>query len=364
MREIFERIFDRFLTHGKSADNWFEDFVQTYVSDILTSNAFVNREQYFYKGFIVEDEQGRSYIPKITISDRSITSSDGQGYYIAYLFCSDFSGFYISFNQGWSFYRDQGQGNYLEMIQKISTAWQGILYSPLADFTHSIDLKSDDPLAKELELGHICGKFYQRENIPADDQLVNDLRNLLGVYRELKGRLNDTDVQSFHDQLIGKRLYESDSSFHDRRDLEYQLSIYESLDNFETETYPKFPYQDDLFHTEVRNPRMAKQVLQRNNFKCEIDPNHFTFISNITGKNYVEAHHLIPTHIQSQFVHQLDIPSNIISLCPNCHRAIHHSATFHKKKLLEKLFNRRKAELRKAGLDIHIDQLYNLYGVI
>lgn len=36
-------------------------------------------------------------------------------------------------------------------------------------------------------MGHICGRFYPRNKIPDDNELINDLRNLIGVYRELVG---------------------------------------------------------------------------------------------------------------------------------------------------------------------------------
>ncbi|MFE4354224.1 hypothetical protein [Peribacillus butanolivorans] len=42
------------------------------------------------------------------------------------------------------------------------------------------------------------------------------------------------------------------------------------------------------------NPSVAKEALELVNYRCEIDPFHETFISEVTGDNFVEAHHLIP----------------------------------------------------------------------
>ena len=73
----------------------------------------------------------------------------------------------------------------------------------------------------------------------------------------------------------------------------------------------------------VRSPKIAAYRFQLSNYKCEINPNHRTFISQKTGKPYVEAHHYIPIKYQSQFKVPLDTVENVISLCATCHRAIH-----------------------------------------
>ncbi len=112
-----------------------------------------------------------------------------------------------------------------------------------------------------------------------------------------------------------------------------------------------------------RNPLLAKIALEQANFKCELDENHDTFKSRFSDKNFTEAHHLIPLSFHKDFDYDLDVPSNIVSLCPNCHRMIHNGTQNDIKNALEILHKKRKKRLQKSNLDIKLDKLLNLYKV-
>ncbi|WP_447212985.1 HNH endonuclease [Bacillus cereus] len=90
-------------------------------------------------------------------------------------------------------------------------------------------------------------------------------------------------------------------------------------------------------------------------------PYHLTFVSAVTGSNFVEAHHLIPMSLQSKFRWSLDVLGNIVSLCPNCHRMIHHANKADKHLLIEKLYSLRKQALIDFGIDIPIYELLVAY---
>lgn len=111
-----------------------------------------------------------------------------------------------------------------------------------------------------------------------------------------------------------------------------------------------------------RNPKRAKRVIVYNNYKCEFDKTHNYFISDITKKNYVEAHHLIPMEFQDRFIPiSLDVEANIISLCVVCHKKLHHGIFSEKKKIIEKLYTERKNRIKDCGINIELDELLNLY---
>ena len=68
---------------------------------------------------------------------------------------------------------------------------------------------------------------------------------------------------------------------------------------------------------------------------------HETFTRNKDDKNYTEAHHLIPYEQYDVFADKglsLDRSYNIVSLCPNCHRNIHHGKKEDIGNLLEQLY--------------------------
>jgi 5-methylcytosine-specific restriction protein A len=104
-----------------------------------------------------------------------------------------------------------------------------------------------------------------------------------------------------------------------------------------------------------RDVNVAAEALRLADFKCEIDSEHFTFISSAKDKPYVEAHHLIPFGNQDYFKVSLDVTANVVALCPNCHRRLHHGQKADKAKEIATLFAKR--ELRLVEKEIRISQV-------
>ncbi|GEM_PF-901949 len=110
-----------------------------------------------------------------------------------------------------------------------------------------------------------------------------------------------------------------------------------------------------------RNPRVSKKAIVLAEFKCEFKSNHLFFNSSVTEKNYVEAHHLVPMEFQDQFEYSLDVEANIVSLCPLCHKRIHHAIFKEKIDLLKMLFVIRKDRLKKCNIEVDLKMLYSFY---
>lgn len=108
----------------------------------------------------------------------------------------------------------------------------------------------------------------------------------------------------------------------------------------------------------ARDSHKAKKAIFNAHFKCDIDNDHNSFITK-SGNSYMEAHHLIPMGAQDNFDVSLDVDANIVSLCPNCHRKLHHGASIDNDLL--KLFNQRKEKLEKSGIKISFDDLKKYY---
>lgn len=112
-----------------------------------------------------------------------------------------------------------------------------------------------------------------------------------------------------------------------------------------------------------RDTLVKKRALEKANYKCELNPNHQTFINKSNGKPYVLGHHLIPLEFEYLFPYSLDIEANIVSLCSLCHDEIHHGINY--KELIDKLYKQRKDDLKKCGIEIEdINMLYNMYDRI
>jgi len=111
------------------------------------------------------------------------------------------------------------------------------------------------------------------------------------------------------------------------------------------------------------NPRRARISLEKASFKCELNSAHSTFINKKSSKQYMEAHHIIPMSKQGLFEFDLDVPENIICLCPTCHRKIHLAQEAEKKEVLLQAYKKRKKRLPERGLIIKIEDLLKIYSI-
>ncbi|MGQ8335814.1 HNH endonuclease [Sunxiuqinia sp. A32] len=112
-----------------------------------------------------------------------------------------------------------------------------------------------------------------------------------------------------------------------------------------------------------RDPDIAFTALAKAKFKCEFNSSHTSFISETSRKNYMEGHHLVPMKYQEKFQISLDVPENIISLCPTCHRAIHFATLKYKEEMIRKFFKRRINALRSREVNINFDELRDYYNI-
>ena len=122
----------------------------------------------------------------------------------------------------------------------------------------------------------------------------------------------------------------------------------------------KEPVDKDGVRIFPRDRQTAVNALVHAGFTCEIDPRHLTFIRKHSDKPYTEPHHLIPLAMQDQFDVSLDVEENIISLCSNCHNEIHYGKD--SDRLIQKLYEKRKDHLARAGIAISEKNLLLMYG--
>jgi 5-methylcytosine-specific restriction protein A len=359
IRECFEKILAEYLTAKRSTGpHPMRQFISRDTANVIRNLVDTKR-------YLVEGSWGAgnwASIPWICIFDREITTSATYGFYVCYLFRADMSGVYLSLNQGWTFYRNEFKplSKAREQIRNVAMQWREILSSTLDDFTNDeIDLRDDGILARGYELGHICGKFYDRSDLPSENVIIQDLNAMIGVYRELRGHMtNPKDIRqtAMELDLIAKTSEEADDKKFQNR-IATAEPVYTPL-----QPQPRMePRRNGSRVYWPRDPRVARGALEKAHYVCEYDPSHTTFISKTTGMRYVEAHHLVPIGLQGEFSNSLDVTPNIISLCPTCHSRFHYATFEDKRDMIIRFYNERKDQLQSCGIDISLDRLLNAY---
>lgn len=165
------------------------------------------------------------------------------------------------------------------------------------------------------------------------------------LFQDITTDTKDTDCNNAYKENVSQSIaYDTNSSvFQQQNNRSPQLSAA----NSQSHRYPT-------------DTRLAKTALKLAQYKCENNPSHITF----TSKNntpFMEAHHLIPMTAQSNFNINLDRTENLISLCPNCHSAVHYGADHERKIILKNLYNKRIKSLQNIGIQIDLNTLFSKY---
>lgn len=114
------------------------------------------------------------------------------------------SGVYLSLNQGTTYlknkYRKRKPRN---KMKDVATKITGMLDFSLEEFPETeIDLLSTTDNAKNYMAAHICGKYYSADNLPTNEDLTSDLKELFFVYSQLKAYMGLRDTDQFIDYLL------------------------------------------------------------------------------------------------------------------------------------------------------------------
>ena len=113
--------------------------------------------------------------------------------------------------------------------------------------------------------------------------------------------------------------------------------------------------------------KVRDEVLRQASYLCNChDKRHFYFES-VDLHNYVEGHHIVPMNRQEEYYFDkdinLDIPNNIVPLCPNCHCQIHLGSRQARIQIISELFVRNKAKLLSFDPNLTLSLLASYYNI-
>lgn len=207
MREVFIKIVEEYTQEKTKPikQNELFQYITNQAKQEIVQTAKVSEQSYK-----IQSSAGKgqwAIIPWIAIFDKDITTTAEYGYYIVYLFSADMKKIYLSLNQGWTYFKEQYKVKQAkDKIKKVSQMWKNKLKSGLNDFSYApIDMRyngSGSTLPKGYELGHICGKEYDSNTIPPEEELIQDLQKMISLYRELKGHMVENNVVHTNNHLI------------------------------------------------------------------------------------------------------------------------------------------------------------------
>lgn len=120
-------------------------------------------------------------IPWIAIMDKRITETTQQGEYIVYLFSEDMKSVYLTLNQGVTVPLQQGRREGYELLKKRVEELRELL--PLESMTKDDQIHlTSSGIGSDYQVSTVAYIRYDRGNLPDDEVLISDLRNLVKDY--------------------------------------------------------------------------------------------------------------------------------------------------------------------------------------
>lgn len=158
------------------------------------------------------------------------------------------------------------------------------------------------------------------------------------VFRPKASLINETEVQKYDNEMI--------LNFQTGSSLE---KLAESLKERPKKVTKKISAKVVKFESSQQLKAMVKEYKKHScEFGCDMNINSFIF----EGRNYTEAHHVIPIKNQEAFPNtSLDVPENLVVLCPKHHREFHHSTSSQLSKLFDALNDEARNFIKSLGIE-------------
>lgn len=368
--ERFSEVINCYRTVNREnfAGNEIVKIITKAIPGLITKYLDIDVQKFLVKGSGGNGQPAE--VPWISIFMRDITKTATKGLYLVFLIKADFSGMYLSLNQGFTYFKDKyGTKEGKIKIKNAASEMRKVLNTIPKDSLKDIDLECTNDLGKGYSAGNIAAKFYSLDNMPTDNELINDIRDYITSYEELKGMIGNRTVEQFYDYLLlkddGYELTEDEEIKEVDKVLASGKRNKEEPVEFKGEKKPK---KDSVIDnkgkkTYPRDPKVAANAIKIAEYKCEVDEYHTSFIRRSNGMNYTESHHLIPLNCQDSFEFSLDTEENVCSVCSNCHNCIHYGSDEERVVILKKLYEQRKEYLHKVGLSISFDDIKKYYKI-
>jgi len=293
-----------------------------------------------------------AHIPWVAILRREISTSTERGYYVVLLFSQDMQSCYLSLNQGFTQFKNAfGESVGTRKVFQAAKYALKQVTCPAGYIKGLIDISATNALGIGYQNGAIVSRRYQADQDIQQNAFAQDLAVLLDLYDELFSNVGANlidamgDMSSDEYQEVANEIAKSPPG----NDLpEGGLPLPKQIPSITKNSFK-------------RDPKMAALAIAASKYSCEVDVGHETFTSRRTKERFVEAHHLIPMQYQVGFPFSLDIPENIVALCPTCHRRFHHSRFGELKPILQKLFADRLGMLNSREIKIELSDLSEMY---
>ncbi len=269
------------------------DFVRNKSKKVFSEAIDIDSTNLIIKGSVGQGVW--SDTPWIAIMDSIITNSTLSGYYIVYLFSADGQNIYLCLGQGVTAVEEEFKKDWKKILHQRA----GIIRTRIPEYKENFtdtpfDLKGKSPLSKKYCEAPAFYKKYSTQLLPPENELLHDLTLMLSLYDKLIF-LGGTDLIELDDN---------------NSDVHHSMTINEKK---------RF-----RMHKRLEGRANTQKVKKLHGYDCQACGFNFVETYGKFGKEYIEAHHLLPYEtLEVGKTRKLNIQDDFVVLCGNCHRMIH-----------------------------------------
>lgn len=297
--------------------------------------------------------------PRVVIEDKRAGQVFSKRLSVGYWFSKDYENAYLAIHIAPQGFSVAGKSKQLDCIriQDLTDYFKAMADEIPEKFEKEIaDYYGELKSFKLLSTGFICGVRYSLKEISSYATLVEDLQTMYDIYNRILEKVSSEVTKRYED------LIENNLSYMRRYDSSLRIDVNEGSVGI-----------DNLMKKDINNENLnksgfldaRKKAFRREEFTCENDQSHKSFISKENGKPFMEGHLLVPKKYQNNYpsVDLESTPENIICLCPMCNAMIGEGIGTMKEELLMKLYLKHREGLKKAGIEVSMIQLLKWYGL-
>jgi len=209
LKELFTSVLDNYINGFKNAERIDPNY------DVITHQLpmAINMQFPMRRDLLVAGSCGigqKTDFPWVAIFNKNITSSAKRGLYIVYLYKKDMSGFYLTLNQGITYFADTFKRKKYEYARKVANYFKDEIGDEYFD-KGDIDLGgTTGTLGLGYQETNIISKYYAKGAFTTEE-LEQDLKRMLAIYDELVGVLGEDNFD--YNSAINKIVYDLNDSF-------------------------------------------------------------------------------------------------------------------------------------------------------
>ena len=186
LTECVRYLFDNYIqaTKGTFANSPVGEYVRNTIPQNILESGLIDKAKYKIKASVGQGIWAQ--VPWIGIFRNKITDSAQNGVYIVYLLSADCNSIFLTFNQGFTdIAKDKSAKETVDEMRK--RASDCILKLNKLSFRSDENISLGNNLTNRAEMyqkGTIFYKEYKKHNLPSEDTLEKDLKDMLGIYEE------------------------------------------------------------------------------------------------------------------------------------------------------------------------------------